>query len=376
MFIDKKHQWRLRVTTWVTLIPFLLSSTIVPGQTVDPLEDEDSEKLIELKFSGAPLDQILDLYSDLTGRTVIKDPQANATITLRGKTKFTPRETLEALESVLSMNNVGLVALGDKFLKAVPTTNLRKSGAPMNLEASEEPFPDVDRLISQIFSLKHIEIAEVQPVLDSIKHTYGMIQPLERSNSLLITDTAQNLNRMDQLVKFLDQPITIQEDVFVREIVYAAASEIASKLQELIQESQSEAGGKPRLSPSLPTAPKASSSSKKTPAGVIRAPSRTSSSRDKAPAVAAAAELAERGIIQGEVKIVADDRTGLLFIISQPVNFAFFDKIINLLDRPVDPQFVVRVYAMEYAEAADIAGILNDFIGSQQSDTPSGGGGG
>ncbi|MEM7395830.1 MAG: hypothetical protein AAF492_26145, partial [Verrucomicrobiota bacterium] len=88
---------------------------------MEPLKGDDSDSLITLNFSGAPLDQTLDLYADLTGRTVVKDPQVSATtITLRGKTKFTPREALLALESVYAINNVGLVALGEKMIKAVP----------------------------------------------------------------------------------------------------------------------------------------------------------------------------------------------------------------------------------------------------------------
>jgi hypothetical protein len=50
-----------------------------PGQT-------GAEKLILLNFRDAPLDQVLEFTADLLGRTLIKSPGLNATITLKSQT--------------------------------------------------------------------------------------------------------------------------------------------------------------------------------------------------------------------------------------------------------------------------------------------------
>jgi len=175
---------------------------------------------------------------------------------------------------------------------------------------------------------------------------------------------------MLQVLDYIDRPVSIKEDIFVREIKHSKASEIASKLNELIQDSQSEAdASKDRIAP--PT----QQNQPRTPAGVIRARQAAAVAAQQTGAVSAgagAAELAERGIIQGKVRIVADDRTGILFIISQPENFAFFDQIISVLDQAIDPSFEVRVLAMEYADAEEISGILNEFIGAASAEDEGG----
>lgn len=364
----KPYSLRFRQALTVFAAACFMHSGIPAISQIVPVLEPDN--LISLKFANAPLDLVLDQYSDITGRTLIQSQGLNATITLKSKTKLTHTEALVAIESTLQMYNITFVPLGDKFLKVVQTANARTSGKEINIDMPEEPFPETDLLVSQVVTLKHIEFSEAKPILEQLKQSYGIIQELERTNSLLITDTAQNIKRMLQMLDYIDQPISIKEDIFVREIKYSKASEIASKLNELIEDSQSDSDSNNRI-----TSPTPSIVQPRTPAGVIRARQAAAAqqaAQPSAPSAAAAAELAERGIIQGKVRIVADDRTGILFIISRPENFAFFDKIISVLDQAIDPQIEVRVLAMEYAEAEEVAGILNEFIGaaSTEEDTP------
>ena len=79
--------------------------------------------------------------------------------------------------------------------------------------------------------------------------------------------------------------------------------------------------------------------------------------------------MAERGIVQGKVKVLADERTNILIIISKPSNFIFIDQIIAALDVPVDPEVEVHVAALEFADAEEMAGLLNDFIGAAKSES-------
>ena len=72
-------------------------------------------------------------------------------------------------------------------------------------------------------------------------------------------------------------------------------------------------------------------------------------------------------MIQGEVKFVSDERTNILIIFSKAANFNFFDSIIKVLDVPVDPDVVVETINLEYAEASEISGILNEFVGAAKA---------
>ncbi len=320
-----------------------------------------ADKLVSLNFRDAPLDQVLQFYSEITGRTLIKSPGINATITLRGQTRLTQREALQAIESVLAMNNVTLVPMGEKFLKVVQPTAARQEAMAIGGHLPEKPFADTDQLISQIVPLKYIEIAEAQTLIQGFLHGYGKIQPLERSNSLLITDTSGNLRRILEILDYVDQPTEIKVETRIYELKYAEAAKIASRLNELLGDSQTKEE-KPRVAAAPAPIP--------SPPGVIRA--RAPGIEAAQPEAAIEAALAERGIVQGKVKIIADDRTNILIVISRPSNFYFFDKIVAVLDRPVEPDVIVRVVALEYAKAEEIASILNEFIGAAKAETKSG----
>ncbi|MFH0907302.1 MAG: type II secretion system secretin GspD [bacterium] len=333
------------------------------GGNESTISGQGTEKLILLNFRDSPLDQVLEFVADLLDRTMIKSPGINATVTLKSQSRLNVKESLQAIEAVLAMNNITLVPMGDKFLKVVQTGQARMEGMPIELLAPKEGFAEDDKLISQVVVLKYIDLAEIQPIIQSLIHGYGKIQSLERTNSMLITDTASNLKRIMEILEYIDQPTESKIETRIYEIHYAEAGKVASKLNELIADTQAKED-KPRVEttpqhvppPFIPTPP-----------GVIRA---------RAPGIPESAggegesalQLAERGIIRGKVKIIADERTNILFVLSRIENFAFFDRIVAVLDRPVEPEVTVRVVALEYAKADEISGILNEFIGAATSD--------
>lgn len=326
-----------------------------PAAAEAPARDGESERLISLKFLNTPLDTVLDQYGEIVDRTILKTPNLNANISLRSHTKLTVEEYKQAIQTILAMNNITLVPMGEKFLKVVQPAAARTEGMPIHMILPEEGFEETDELISQVIILRHVEIAEVQPIIQPLLHGYGKIQPLERANGMLVTATAANLNRILEILELLDQPAEMKIETRIYELQYAEAAKIASRLQELIKESQGDQKQPERVAPAPVRAPP----------GIIRAQQPQTEQQE----AAAAQALAERGIIRGEVRIVADERTNILFIFSQPENFVFFDRIISVLDRPVDPAIRVRVVALEFADAEEIAGILNEFIGAASADS-------
>ncbi len=339
-----------------------------PAPTSATRSAGDPTKLMQLNFKDSPIDIVLETVAQLEGRTIIRSPQVNATINLKSNTRLTQPEALEAIEAILSMNNITLVPMGDKFLRAVPTAQARQEGMLINLGLPESGFRETDRLISQVFTLKYIELAEIQPIVQSLLHGYGKIQPLERANSLMVTDTEANLARITELLDFLDQPVEAQIETRIYEVRYAKASEISSKLNELIADSQAQ-----EEKPQINVAPVPAQPAIPTPPGVIRA-RQAQTQPGGGGEIEAAMQMAERGIVRGKVRIIADDRTNILFVISRTENFVFFDRIVDVLDRQIEPAITVRVVALEYAKAEEISSILNEFIGAAAADADGGSG--
>lgn len=340
-----------------------VAGALFSGLLTADLPPEMANKLVQLNYLDSPLDMVIASLTEWTGRMIIKAPGLNASVTLKATEKIPVRQALEAIETVLVMNNVGFVKMGDKFLKVVPIANVPPEGGKINFGTPETPYPAADQMINQVVPLKYMEIEEAQPIVQGLLHGYGKITAFPRTNSLLIMDTGANINRILEVLNYIDQPVESKVETRIYTINYAKASDIASRLNELIADTQSKEE-KPRIdttpNPAVPAIP--------TPPGIIRAP--------RAPATATAntsgetaAEAAERGVIRGKVKIISDERMNILFIISRVENFAFFDKIITVLDRPTDPEITVRVASLEFAKADEIASVLNEFIGAAKEET-------
>jgi len=328
----------------------------------DPTPNADGEQLYNLKLKDAQLDVLLDRYSDLTGRTMIKAPGVNGAFTFQAQSKLTWAEMIQAMDSLLAMNNITLVPLGSRFYRVVQTDKAPSEGMEIQRDPTSEIPPESDALVSQLVALEFIDMEDAMNIIQPMLHGYGKAQRFDRINSILLTETSANLRRVYEILSLVDQPVVSQIEPRIYEIQHAKAADIASRLNELISDSQ----GEDKEEVAQVAAPVT-----RRRANMIRA--RRPAATGTAPATAASVEaaMAERGIITGKVKIISDERTNIIIVFSRKSNFEFFDKIVAILDRPVDPEVIVQVIALEFADAEEIAGLLNDFIGAAQSDSES-----
>ena len=334
-----------------------------------------------LKFEKAPYDILLQTYAEATGKTLLispKVPKAEG-ITLRSQpdVMLTKEEYLQAIETVLMMNNIALDPTGDKFLRVLPANELRTLGVKTYMEEPEGGSHKEDgRMVSQIIQLKNISIEEARKVVEGFKRGEGQIQLLERTNSILVTDTAENVNRMMEIVKYVDIPIENREETHVRPLKFAKAADIKKRLEEVIAEAlkeQQQQQNKTTVEAKQSGAPGFERRNVPSPPGVIRPGARAQAAQEAAPKaneiIEALVSDAERGVIRGKVQIVADERTNILIFLTRPENMTFFDRIIDVLDVEVQstPDVIVEVMRLEYAIAKDVADMLNDLVGNASS---------
>ena len=84
---------------------------------------------IFLKFFNAPIDQIFEKYSDLTGRTILRPASLQASITIISYPPLTRTEAIQALDGALAMNGIAMIPQGEKFVKAARAADLTKRAA-------------------------------------------------------------------------------------------------------------------------------------------------------------------------------------------------------------------------------------------------------
>lgn len=329
----------------------------------------------DLNFNQTPLDLVFETYSRMVKKTILKDPQVPAaTITLKSEPgqRLSEEDQIEAIEVVLEMNGVHLEPYGEKFIRALPRKDARKEGIPL-LRNYDDKLKERIHVVSMQIPFKNISTEEAQKVLEGFKSNSGILFVIERSNSILVTDTEQNVKRMVEIAKTIDVATPVLEDVFVRQIKNAAANDIKTALETIVQESQKELekSGKAPAQNTTQTyrpwfnRPNGGSGSllRRTPA----ANNNQSAPVANNASVVMAVSDADRGMIRGKVLILADERSNKLIIITQKSNMDFFDKVIEQLDVETTPDTVVKVYRLKYAEAEEVSDMINDLIGNAAS---------
>ncbi len=333
----------------------------------------------KLKFDNAPAELFLQIYSQVTHRTLLTSPDVpKVTMSLRStdEDEWTDEEYLQAIEQQLQLNGIGLIPVGERFVLVVPFKSIGQQGIETFLDIPEGGrHPEQGQIVRQILTPKNISAEEAQKVIESFKRPDGQIQYLERTNSLLITDTQENVNRMIEILEFIDKPLPVLEEVNVYPIKYAKAADIKTALEEFVAASREEDENSKRTT----AAPRPSNSlSGGMRPGVSRAlpgvtrPQTTQPEPDSSVGDALVSD-ADRGMIRGKVQIMADERSNQLIIVTRPSNMAFFERIIKVLDIETAPEIAVEVIRLKYAQAETeesdkgVADLLNELIDSTSS---------
>ena len=342
----------------------------------DPGEVTMSGETSVMNMDGAALELVLKIYGELVKKTIIVDPAVQGTLNNTIKFKSAPGQSLTdeerifAYETILEMNQIHLEPYGESFIRALPRKDVRKEGIPLIIDPDAK-LGESGRVVSMMINFKNIATDEAQKILEGLKSNSGVLLVFERTNSILVTDTEQNINRMLEIARMVDVATPVTENVFVRQVKNASANDIKAALEAIVQESQKElekngkqvpaAAQQPSAPSRLPSLLRRPGQQQQQPAAPVNNESLVMSVSD-----------ADRGMIRGKVLILADERSNKLIIVTSKSNMDFFDKVIEQLDVETTPDTVVKVYRLKYAECEDVSDMINDLIGNAPSSKSSG----
>ena len=210
------------------------------GQTAPPATapstaaDERNIEAGTIDLKGAPLEQVFDVYQDYSGRTVLRPYTLPAQgITLRNATPMSKREAVQALDSVLALNGIVMIRLGELFVKAVPAAQADKEGGDIDTNKAKD-LPEAEQFITKVVTLKTAKPSEVAQVITAFSKTPAGVTPIDSNNTLVLRDYASNVRRMMELIEKID---VIPEKDFTLEVIpirYGKVSDIFATMSALI----------------------------------------------------------------------------------------------------------------------------------------------
>ncbi len=324
---------------------------------VPPVSGANTNELPVIEFVEAPIQAVLDYYGRLTQRSVVAATNVVGVVNFRSQAPLTREETIQALDSLLTVNGYIAVPIGEKILKIVPFF-AAKQEAPRVGVGTEEALPASDSLVTRVVPLQLADVGDVVGALQPYLHSYGQLVALPKSNSILVTDSANNVARILEILSFLDRSSRRSMETKVYVLKHARAVDILPRLQAIVADTATSGRGVSSMIPTsspVPT-PVPSSIASRTTAGAAGVPSYGSV------VIARPSASGEEGAIEGKVIITSDDRTNKIIVHTRAVNFPFFDKLIDELDSLVEPEIGTKVFPLQNGEAPEVAQMLTMLI--------------
>lgn len=115
------------------------------------------EKLIAagmIKFEQADLAQVLNLYAEISGRSVIRATNLpDVKISFSNQTPMKTVEAMQALDTVLASQGIATVFQGTQYVKIVPENRAFMEGGPV-IDLAPAQLPDSGSFLTYVVKLK------------------------------------------------------------------------------------------------------------------------------------------------------------------------------------------------------------------------------
>src|SRR5476649_1540037 len=191
---------------------------------------EPSDDRVTLNFVNADIEAVVKSVGQITGRNFLLDPRVKGTVNIVSASPI-PRElTYQILLSALRLQGFAAIE-GAGVTKIVP-----ESDAKQNYMSTVDKDAKLsgDRIVTQVYALQYESANQLVAVLRPLITPNNTIVAYPNTNTLVITDYADNLKRINKIIESIDQPS--QGELSVIPLKYASAVDLAAALLKLMPE--------------------------------------------------------------------------------------------------------------------------------------------
>jgi general secretion pathway protein D len=211
--------------TLSTAAPLLLAQTT--ERKPSPANGAKSRAPVTVNFVNADIEAVTRAFAAMIERQIAVDPRVRGAITVYSEQ---PQSIAQAYQSFLSaLRGLGFAVVeSGGLLKVVPEADAKLQTGTVSVG---EVGTKGDQIITQIFQLRYENPNNLVAVLRPLISANNTINANPASSSLVITDYADNLRRIAQIIAALDQPAVT--DIEVIPMQYAVAADLLPLVQRL-----------------------------------------------------------------------------------------------------------------------------------------------
>ena len=212
--------WRRKAGATASALAVLLTGAPMPialAQTQPANANRFRGEPVTLNFVNAEIEGVARAMSAILRQQFVVDPRVRGTITLYSEEPLSPRDAY--FNFLAALRGLGFTVVEvNGLLKVVPEADAKLQAGTV---AIGEPGRRGDQILTQIYRLNHENANNLVPVLRPLISPNNTINANPGNNSLIITDYADNLQRIGKIIAAMDVPAS--GDVEVIPLRYAVA---------------------------------------------------------------------------------------------------------------------------------------------------------
>ena len=279
-----------------------------PKQGINSPSDYSSENSSEKKWSlnqqNADIREFIAQIAKIIDETFVIDPRIKGgnTVSVISSKPLSSDEVYDVFLEVLSANGYAVIPKGN-IINIVPSTTAKTSSPD---EATQKPRDAV--MTTRVIELHSVSSIELIPIIRPLIAQYGHAAASASSNAVIVSDLADNVERIAKLVKELDE--AGNNDYEVIQLKHAWVGDIAKIIQD-----------------TLTTA---------------------------------------KGQLPSGLQVIADERSNRLVIKGNSSKRVRVRKLVETLDKQGIRKSTTKVMFLSYADSKNLAEILSEASGTIQ----------
>jgi general secretion pathway protein D len=303
----------LVLPAFLGLVLFIMLPHSFPFPGTAFAEQKDTlvkDQKITFNFVDVELASIAKFISEITKKNFIFDERVKGKITIIAPSKLSINDAYNLFTSVLDLKGFTIVPSGVNAYKIIPSSEAKQRGVRVETEMK----PVNENYIARLIPLKNISSDDALKFVQPVVSRDGHASSFGPGNLLLVIDSGLNVDKVLSLIENIDLPSVMERpDIVI--LKHSGADIVAKILNE----------------------------------GMLR------KSKSAQPAAVE------------ESRAVADLRLNAVVLFGDKGSRELMKALIALLDVPSpEAQGRINVYLLEYADATDLAKVIDGIIKGSQ----------
>jgi len=189
---------------------------------------------VTLNLKDADIGALIGTVSQITGKNFIVDPRVKGKVTVISSHPMSSDEVYQVFLSILQVHGFAAVPTG-KVIKIVPDINAKQDAIPT---ATARHPGKGDEMVTRVVQVSNVSAAQLVPILRPLIPQQGHLAAYPASNVLIISDRADNVDRMVKIIHTIDS--VKDNEIDVVPLKHASATDVAHILTSLIHSEASQ----------------------------------------------------------------------------------------------------------------------------------------